>query len=377
MMKPRRKKRRNLAWAKKVMGTNKQAVIARLFNIEKLARHLGVAETDDFDRFLIAWVWCNPEGDICHLMDAAKRMGGSLNREQAEAAIDEAKASKPQRTAAQIGRFLGVTDEIRQRLRLWTIRPMGVTKEELMARRKRKGQEREQQRRRARGARSRAEYEANSLSRTKPWEAYGVVRRTWERWRAAGLVEHGTGDVASPCAVPLGNRAASTLATSGRARMLFYYGSYQQPASYHSLAASTGKPSAGHFLPAKDCQHSRVRRCERAMLRMDLSDEPQMSPDGDANLTRVQDLLWAGMTVREIAQATGISFFVVDMVKKQIEQVQGPMLSSQRRIEGRIGQLLGPATLAHDRSKGATSVVTEVAKDDRSDFRIIAKAGGR
>ena len=47
---------------------------------------------------------------------------------------------------------------------------------------------------------------------------------------------------------------------------------------------------------------------------------------------------------------------------------------AQRRCEGRIGQLLGEPTLDHDRRKGATSVVTEVAKDDRTDFRILAHA---
>jgi hypothetical protein len=34
-----------------------------------------------------------------------------------------------------------------------------------------------------RAARSRDEYEGNSLSRLKPWEAQGVSRRTWERRR--------------------------------------------------------------------------------------------------------------------------------------------------------------------------------------------------
>jgi hypothetical protein len=230
-MKPRRKKRRNLAWAKKIMGTSKQVVIARLFNIEKLARHLGVAETDDFDRFLIAWVWCNPKGDIGHLMDAARRMHGSLGREQAEAIMDEAEASNPQITAGQIGQYLGVTDEIRQRLKLWTIQPVDMTRRALMARRKRKGRERDERRRREKGAQPRTEYEANSLSRTKPWEAEGISRRTWERRRAA--VD------ASPRAVPVGDRQASTLAT----RILS--GGASGRASHHNLAAaSTGKPSA-------------------------------------------------------------------------------------------------------------------------------------
>jgi hypothetical protein len=39
--------------------------------------------------------------------------------------------------------------------------------------------------RRAAGALPRAVYEANSLSRTKPWQAMGISRRTFERRRKA------------------------------------------------------------------------------------------------------------------------------------------------------------------------------------------------
>jgi hypothetical protein len=45
-----------------------------------------------------------------------------------------------------------------------------------------------------------------------------------------------------------------------------------------------------------------------------------------------------------------------------------------RGVETRIGQLLGPAKRDHDRSAGATSVVTDIARMDRSDFRVLAKA---
>jgi hypothetical protein len=39
--------------------------------------------------------------------------------------------------------------------------------------------------RQLRGSKSRAEYEATSLSRTKPWLALGIGRRQWERRRKA------------------------------------------------------------------------------------------------------------------------------------------------------------------------------------------------
>jgi hypothetical protein len=55
------------------------------------------------------------------------------------------------------------------------------------ARRKRlkleRDRERKRQKRRAAGAMLRANYEAQSLSKLKPWEAEGVSRRTWYRQR--------------------------------------------------------------------------------------------------------------------------------------------------------------------------------------------------
>jgi len=52
--------------------------------------------------------------------------------------------------------------------------------------------------------------------------------------------------------------------------------------------------------------------------------------------------------------------------------IAGPAMGAARRIEARIGELLGPPRLDHDRSKGTTSVGTDVDRQDRSDFRRIA-----
>ena len=54
-----------------------------------------------------------------------------------------------------------------------------------------------ERRRRAAGAIDRQTYEANSLSRQRPWEAEGISRRTWERRRRAQITLTTT-DVASP-----------------------------------------------------------------------------------------------------------------------------------------------------------------------------------
>jgi hypothetical protein len=87
-----------------------------------------------------------------------------------------------------VAKMLGVTYEQRQRLGLTTIGAIDVNKEQRKGRRKRRDREAKERKRRERGAKSRAEYETQSLSKAKPWEKYNVVRRTWERWRKAGLI---------------------------------------------------------------------------------------------------------------------------------------------------------------------------------------------
>jgi hypothetical protein len=84
-----------------------------------------------------------------------------------------------------LARRLGVTYELRKKLRLWTIGTCDMSKaeRELLAKaeKKRKDQERAENRRRAAGARPRAEYEAQSANRTKPWLKEGISKATWYR----------------------------------------------------------------------------------------------------------------------------------------------------------------------------------------------------
>jgi hypothetical protein len=87
--------------------------------------------------------------------------------------------------ADKLGVRLNLTNAERQRLRIRTIRAVDRTRAEQLAEckeRKRKADRlRRQQRRRTTGARPRAEYEANSLSRSKPWAALGMSRAAWYR----------------------------------------------------------------------------------------------------------------------------------------------------------------------------------------------------
>jgi hypothetical protein len=84
-----------------------------------------------------------------------------------------------------LGRVLHVTKAEWQSLNLRTIAPVDMTRNERSQERKLRNRLRMHHKRRREGKKSRAEYECNSLSRTKPWLAEGISRRTWERRRRA------------------------------------------------------------------------------------------------------------------------------------------------------------------------------------------------
>jgi hypothetical protein len=97
--------------------------------------------------------------------------------------------SKPLRWSAdKLGAKLGLTDADRTRLKIFTIGAIDCSKAQRGRRRTKAKENRRVAKRRAAGAVARAEYEAESLSKTKPWETLGISRRTWERRRAKNPV---------------------------------------------------------------------------------------------------------------------------------------------------------------------------------------------
>jgi len=143
------------------------------------ARHIGAADTEDFPRWLIAWHWYNPKAKdaIWSLMEAAKRMGGKITEAQASGITEEASIIRKCWSADNLARFLGLTYAQRQTLGIKTIGSIDVKKRARKVLRQRKDRLYQEGRRRARGAQPQSE----SLSRTKPWEALNMSRRTWER----------------------------------------------------------------------------------------------------------------------------------------------------------------------------------------------------
>jgi hypothetical protein len=143
------------------------------------ARAMGAADTEDFSRWLVAWVWHNRKAadQIWSVMNAARNMGREITEAEAAAIIEEASITRKRLSADNLARFLGVTYEQRQRVGLTTIGSINVSKrarKELRTRQNRLAHER---RRRAMGMRPQSE----SLSRSKPWEKDGMSRRAWYR----------------------------------------------------------------------------------------------------------------------------------------------------------------------------------------------------
>jgi hypothetical protein len=85
--------------------------------------------------------------------------------------------------ADKLATRLRLTEAERRRLHICTIGAIDMTKAERKEARKLRHRQRDRARRRARGAKPRHHYEADSISRAKPWLALGISRRTWYRQR--------------------------------------------------------------------------------------------------------------------------------------------------------------------------------------------------
>src|SRR5262245_49411964 len=160
--------------------------------IERYAKHVGAAQTDDFPRFLIAWSWHNPKSTdpVWALMNGANRMGGNITEAEASAILEEASITRKHLTADKLALFLGVPYAQRQALRLTTIGSVNVKGRARKELRKRHDRLAKERKRRATGVRPRAEYEANSMAAKA--RAEGVSRMTiYRRIRAAEQVRNG------------------------------------------------------------------------------------------------------------------------------------------------------------------------------------------
>jgi hypothetical protein len=163
---------------------------ARRHEIERFARHIDVADSDDFRIFLIAWQWHNPNSKdaIGALMMAAQRMGGAITEEQAEQIIEEADARPKIRKADALGRWLRLSDAMRTFLKICMIGSFDISKRQRALRRKERNRASKEMKRRVAGSKSRVEFLATAKSQCQPWKTEGISRRTWYRRRGVAQV---------------------------------------------------------------------------------------------------------------------------------------------------------------------------------------------
>lgn len=140
---------------------------------------------------------CDDEGEnlarlmlqhLNRLRDAPRRMGRWLDRwcpwlddASHEHMLSDALTVQLRYRADKLAWKLKVTAAERRELGLRTIGAIDQTKEQRAVAAKDRHRDRVRARRRAKGAKPRAEYEANSANRTRPWEAANISRRTWYR----------------------------------------------------------------------------------------------------------------------------------------------------------------------------------------------------
>lgn len=119
-------------------------------------------------------------GVVTHCVSWARMWARWLPAGEAKAIAARVAANPMKFTADTVAWRIGLTDAIRTRLDIRTIGAIDMNKRQRAARRKERDRIAKAQRRRAKGAKLRVQYEAESASRTKPWEAFGICRRTWE-----------------------------------------------------------------------------------------------------------------------------------------------------------------------------------------------------
>lgn len=102
-----------------------------------------------------------------------------------EVAYERTKVNYVPLSADALAHVLHLTYEERQRLRIRTIGACDVSKRQRgkiqQKIRQLRDCERKREKRRKDGKKTRTEYLAGSLSAAKPWDAFGICRRTWEK----------------------------------------------------------------------------------------------------------------------------------------------------------------------------------------------------
>ena len=157
---------------------NRDLNAIRRAQIVRHAVHVGAMDTEDRERWLVAYALHNQgaKDQAWGVIRAAQKMGGEITKAEAIAIVDEADAIPHAWGADRLAKHLGLTYDQRRTLRITTIGSVDVKKRARREIRRVRDKVKKEQKRRANGARPRAEYEANSI--TAQARVEGVSRMT-------------------------------------------------------------------------------------------------------------------------------------------------------------------------------------------------------
>jgi hypothetical protein len=124
------------------------------------ARYVDAMDTEDRDRWLIAWVWHNRSQDqVGALIWASQRMGRKwwpgISESEAEEMIASAKTTPKRTKADELAVYLGLKYAVRQQLGISTIGSIDVGPQARRELRKRRQRLRMERNRRAKGVKKR------------------------------------------------------------------------------------------------------------------------------------------------------------------------------------------------------------------------------
>ena len=157
----------------------------RLGHLKKLFLHRygPVLPDDDAGREdLVELLRLSADKNMIHVVEVCAPWLTTVEAEELIEQVKRLPVTARWSTPEELGERQRLTNRDRDRLGLWQIRPCDISEEELAEHRKAQDRARKRRKRVPRPV-----YEANSLSKTKPWEQEGISRRSWyRRHRKAG-----------------------------------------------------------------------------------------------------------------------------------------------------------------------------------------------
>jgi hypothetical protein len=106
-----------------------------------------------------------------------------------KALAEDGRPWRPLLAADKVGALLGITDAVREASEAWNVGTFSGSRTGRAKAKKERKMQRQTQKRRSDGVMKRTEYEGQSLSKAKPWEAEGISRATWYARREKTVAE--------------------------------------------------------------------------------------------------------------------------------------------------------------------------------------------